>query len=441
MNHKNYFRVLNLLYDHPWAIQPEWLEKLIARVEDRNVDLEAVAAQLGRPLENTGGQVTMRGQTAVLEITGPIFRYANVMTALSGATSVEMAAIAFNEAVTNSRVEQIVLQVNSPGGEVDGINSFADQIREGARQKPVIAFVDGTGASAAYWLSSAASRIVADESALIGSIGVVASITDRSGAQERQGVRTYKFISSQSPRKQLSPDSEAGRGELQAMVDAMAELFIQKVAAFRGITPEQVQSDYGAGALLTAAQAKAAGMIDSISGFEPFLASLKPPGQFFLAATAATSQEVSVMDPATLPASTAAPPPSLSTPTYNVTTTTTTGGTPKPEPTPTPPPAPAPEPDPEPERARIRSILTAPEAEGRDALARTLAFDTVLDAATARKILAAAPAQAATTNQFADAMSRIPNPQVGVSNGSQDDSAAAEAARVLAFVSKERKIS
>ena len=431
MSEKNYFRVLHLLYDHPWAIQPEWLEKLIARVEDRNVDLEAVAAQLGRPLENTGGQVTMRGQTAVLEITGPIFRYANVMTALSGATSVEMAAIAFNEAVTNSRVEQIVLQVNSPGGEVDGINSFADQIREGARQKPVIAFVDGTGASAAYWLSSAATRIVADESALIGSIGVVASITDRSAAQERQGVRTYRFISSQSPRKQLAPDSEAGRGELQAMVDAMADLFIQKVAAFRGVTSEKVQSDFGRGSLMTAAQARDAGMIDSISGFEPFMASFnRPATQMFFAATAATSKEVSNMDPATLPASTAATPPSLSSP--------TTASTPKPEPTPTP--TPAPEADPEPERSRIRAILTAPEAEGREALARALAFDTVLDAATARKILAAAPAQtAASNNQFADAMSRIPNPQVGTGTGLADDSVEAEAARVLMHVGKDRK--
>jgi signal peptide peptidase SppA len=373
--------------------------------------------------------VQMRGATAVLAIDGPIFRYANLMTAMSGATSVEMAAQAFDQALHAATVARIVLAINSPGGEVDGINSFADQIRAGAQVKPVTAFIDGTGASAAYWLASAASNIVADESSLIGSIGVVASVTDRTQAQERQGVRTFKFISSQSPKKHATPDSAEGQTQLQEMVDAMAGLFIGKVAAFRGVSPETVMSDFGQGKVMTAADARQAGMIDRISGFEPFLARLEsePPRVFVPAAAAATKEVAMATMPAALPALPAASPPVA----------------PNPETIPAAALAPVVSIDlAAQERQRIRGILSLPEAQGREALARVLAFDTDHDAATAQKILAAAPATAPPAQpatSFEREMQRIPNPVVGAASGSEADSAEAEAGRVLNFVTKERK--
>ena len=145
------------------------------------------------------------------------------------------------------------------------------------------------------------------------------------------------------------------------------------------------------------------------------------------------------MDQPTLPASTAAPPPSPP-----LITTTSTTSTPKPEPRP----APQPEPDngeddpKSQERGRIQAILTAPKAVDREGLAHVLAFESDHDPATARKILAAAPMPAApVANGFAAAMSRVPNPVVGTGTGAEDDSPAAEAARVLMHVAKERRIS
>jgi|SRR5215471_1034154 len=446
MSERQHHRILNMLETRPWAIWPLELERLYSIVTEPQ-DLEAVAAKLGRPLENTGGQVTMRGQTAILELSGPIFRYANLMTDVSGATSVQMAAIAFDAALDNPGVARIVLNVNSLGGQVDGINAFADQIRAGSERKPVIAYIDGTGYSAAYWLAAAAPRIVAEENSFVGSIGVVATHVDRSGAQERQGIRAMQVVSSQSPRKRQDPFTGEGRQQLQDMVDIVAELFIGRVAQFRGVSPETVMEQFGAGGVLSAPNAKAVGMIDAISPFEPFLRSLNEQraSVFIPAAPAAQLKEVP-MDPATaLPASTAVAP---SPPTTNVLLTTgnatTTGNTGGNYTSYGLIAAPAPTPTAEEERERIRAILTSPEAAGREELARVLAFEPpFVDPAFARKMLGASaqqlPPAATTTNGFAAAMDRLPNPVVGISTGVEDDSAAAEAARILAHVAKERK--
>lgn len=101
------------------------------------------------------------------------------------------------------------------------------------------------------------------------------------------------------------------------------------------------------------------------------------------------------------------------------------------------------------ERQRISAILTCPEAEGRDGLARMLALETHESVEIARRVLGAAPKATAVAstpapapNALAAEMAKIPNPQVGPAGGgsANDDSPQAEAARVLAFASPARRI-
>jgi signal peptide peptidase SppA len=427
----NYLHILAALHEHPWAITPQALETMIAIVENRT-DLEAVAAKYGRPLENTGGMVEMRGRTAILAVEGPIFRYANLFTSVSGATSVEGLAVSLNAAVENPLVSQIVLAIDSPGGEVNGINSLADQIRAASSVKPVIAYVDGVGGSAAYWLASAASSIVADESAFVGSLGVVATQVDRKGAQERQGVKHYEIVSSQSPHKRPDPGTSEGRAQLQEMVDTMADLFISRVAKFRGVGPDDVISRYGGGKVLGASQALKAGMVDKVQAFEPFLASLDPTAATVVqqaAPAAANLEEVHMESPNPTPAPAAqaalpAPPaqPAAAPATPAVLLRDDPGIIAK-------------------DRERSKGILALPEAKGREQLAQMLALETDNDVETARKILTAAPQGAAATppkTTFEAEMGKLRNPAVGAGQG--EGTAKDEAAGILAFVPKERRI-
>ena len=386
-------RVLQLILDHPWAITQPALEQILAIIDTRvheAVDLEAVSARLGRPLLNTGGRVEIRGSVAVIDVTGPIFRYANLFTDISGATSVEDLGQNLQAALDAHEVTRILLNVNSPGGQMDGINEMADMIHAASKVKPVTAYVGGLGASAAYWLASAAKRVVADESAFLGSIGVVVAVEDR-GTQGN--VKRYEFVSSQSPHKRPDPATESGRTQMQQMADEAAGLFIDRVAQFRGVTADHVIQNFGGGAVLMGRRAVKAGMADEHGSFEGLIEQLN-----------SETQEAPIMA-ATNDAGNAPAPPA------------------------SPPQATA-----ETERARIAAILGLEEAQGREALAQQLALTPGIDAESAKRILAAAPkAAAAPANPLAAAMSQVANPKVGA-GGEEDDSAAAEVNRILAFV-------
>jgi signal peptide peptidase SppA len=393
-------------------------------------DIEAVAAKYGRPLENTGGSVELRGRTAILAVEGPLFRYGNLFTSVSGATSTGDLAVALNTAVENPLVSQIVLAIDSPGGEVNGTNSFADQIRAATKVKPVHAFIEGLGASAAYWIGSAASSIVADESAMTGSLGVVATQVDKRGAQERQGVKNYEIVSSQSPYKRPDPSTVEGRSQIQEMVDSMADLFISRVAKFRGVSASDVIAKFGGGKVFPASKALSAGMIDKVQAFEPFLASLDPTAATTVymsgAPAAANSEEVIMADTNPNPTPAAAAPPAAQ-------------PAPAAAPAAAAPAAAAPAVDTvAQERERIKNILALPEAKGREALAQMLALETATDIEGARKILAAAPAAAPPATTFATQMDQLKNPHVGA--GQAEGTAADEASAVLRFVPKERRI-
>ena len=145
-------------------------------VERKEIDLEAVAARLGRPLENAGGNSYVRDGVAVIDVAGPLVRYADLFSEISGATSVQSLASDFQAAMDALNVRQILLNVNSPGGQVNGIQELTDQIRTGSATKPVTAYVDGQAASAGYWLAAAAPTVISSESSLIGSVGVVAAV-------------------------------------------------------------------------------------------------------------------------------------------------------------------------------------------------------------------------------------------------------------------------
>ncbi len=264
----------NIAASRPWLIQAESLETILA-IANGMGDPEALQTKLGRRLDNTR-TVQMIDGVAVIPVTGPIFRYANIFTEISGATSTQVLATDIRTALDNPYVSGIVLDINSPGGEATGINELANLIHRARAQKPIVAYAGGTMASAAYWLGAAAGRgdVVADATSIVGSIGVVMSYLDTTERDKKSDVRRVEIVSSTSPDKRIDPNTDAGRAKVQAMVDALAEVFINSVAKFRGTTAEKVKSDFGRGGVLVGAQAKAAGMVDRISSLEAVIAEL-----------------------------------------------------------------------------------------------------------------------------------------------------------------------
>ncbi len=287
-----------------WAMREKALVTLLNIAARRNEPIEAVEAQLGKELDNTHA-MTVRDGVATIFVTGPLFRYANLFTAISGASSYAMLALDFNVALADQTVKSIVLNVNSPGGEVDGCNELADMIFAARGKKPIVAYVGGEACSAGYWIATAADRIVADETAIVGSIGVCASVVDTTKWQESQGIEERMIVSSNAPKKNLGANgiTEESVSALLATLNGLESVFHQKVARNRNVSVKRVRAEFGRGAVFVAGASPDgepsgldAGLVDSIGSYESVIAELtagavqsrEAPGPLFVPKTAHT---------------------------------------------------------------------------------------------------------------------------------------------------------
>lgn len=215
------------------------------------------------PLRNDA-RYRREGDVAVIPVYGPMFRHADLLSEISGATSYQRISKDLQAALADEGIARIVLDIDSPGGEAAGCGELAEQIRATSKQKRVIAYAGGACASGAYWLASAASEIVAAPSAVLGCLGCRIALMDSSGAQEKAGVKRIEIISSQTPAKRGTPVDDQVRARAQTWADDLADVFIGAVAELRGVSREKVIKDYGGGDVLIASKARAAGMADRI---------------------------------------------------------------------------------------------------------------------------------------------------------------------------------
>ncbi len=265
-------RIVSAITRQPWAITPEGLDLVLGIAQRRISDPQAVLAS---PVERReGGRIHMRDGVAVISVMGPIFPRADFFANISGATNIETLGLRFGEALAAPDVRGIVLHIDSPGGQITGVHEFAEQVFAARNIKPVVAYISGAGASAAYWIASAAGRVVADATAVLGSIGVVAAWTDEKEARRSQGLTDYEVVSSQSPNKRLDPASMEGRDALQRLLDATADIFIADVARNRGCDAARVTAQFGRGGVMLAADAVKAGMADAVGSLENVIAAL-----------------------------------------------------------------------------------------------------------------------------------------------------------------------
>lgn len=255
----------DLVASQPWAILPGMLETISAIARRQNESVDALEARMGRPLQNTRS-VTVRDGVAVVPVVGPVFRYANLFTDISGATSLDVLAREFAQADADPAVKSIVLNFNTPGGQASGISEFAALVR--GASKPVVAFVE-QAASAGYWMASAASEIVIGSTGEAGSVGAVFSIdTSRSRGS------VVEIVSSQSPKKRPDVNTPEGRSQLQVRADKWAQAFIDDVAVGRKVSVEHVLAHFGQGDMRMGMEAVDAGMADRMATLEEVIAGL-----------------------------------------------------------------------------------------------------------------------------------------------------------------------
>lgn len=281
--HRPATRALELATSIPWAILQPDLERILA-IAQRELDHPSlIERQAGAELDNTQ-TVTIRDGIALIPLRGPLFRYGNLFTRISGATSLEIFARDFTAAVEDRQVRAIALAIDSPGGEVNGTEEAAQLIYEARGTKPIVAHASGMIASGAFWLGSAADEIVGLQTTMAGSVGAVIEVVDFREMDAKAGIRVFEFLSSVSPRKRPDPATEEGAADIQRIVDQLGLVFVEIVARNRDLTVDEVLARYGQGAVLVGTEALAAGLLDRLSTLEELHAELveQTSSQIFL---------------------------------------------------------------------------------------------------------------------------------------------------------------
>jgi signal peptide peptidase SppA len=272
----------------PWAILPEKKREIdeiyATHLRGDKIDLKAIEARLERPLNNQKTKYDTVNGVAVLDVEGVIAKKMNLFTAISGGVSTELLGQTFQMALEDPAVTAILLLVDSPGGSVDGPPALADQIYAARGRKPIVALADGMMASAAYWISAGASQVyAASRTTLVGSIGVVATHLDVSGAEAQRGIKTTEIVSGKYKRmaSQYGPLSVEGRQSIQDQTDFLYSVFLDAVTKFRGAaSSEAVHAEMADGRTFFADQALDVGMVDGIATVDELIARLAAGEQF-----------------------------------------------------------------------------------------------------------------------------------------------------------------
>ncbi len=174
---------------------------------------------------------------------------------------------ALNRIASDERAKALIVRIDSPGGTTVGGEALYHGLRRVADKKPVVATIRTLGTSAGYLAALAGHRIIARESSLTGSIGVLVQTAEMSGMLEKLGVsaeviRSAPLKGKPSP---LAPLSEEGRQATQEVVDDVPQWFVGIVAERRKLAPEQAQA-LAQGRVYSGRQALKLGLIDELGG-------------------------------------------------------------------------------------------------------------------------------------------------------------------------------
>lgn len=274
-------RLVREFYSTPWAVTPEVLAQMTVIVErwasGTRLSAEDVAEAIGeKRAQQSSRQGPKAGAVAVLPVMGVLAQRTQVTEAsevLQGVTELRQQFRAF---VNDDRVGAIVLEVDSPGGSIFGLEEFHAEILSARGEKKVVAVANSFMASAAYWIASAAEEIVVAPGGEVGSIGVLAAHQDRSKALEQLGIDVTLISAGKfkTEGNSFEPLSEEGREHIQALVDEAFDTFVNAVAKGRGVKASTVRGGFGEGRVVTGPTALAEGMADRIDTLDATIARL-----------------------------------------------------------------------------------------------------------------------------------------------------------------------
>lgn len=265
------------IFDTPLLIQRQKLDVILAALGPRIGLMTAEPIPMDdiddMPDMDETYDVTSEG-IAVIQIQGTLVKKSGWLDAASGMTSYEGIRQQCEDACADANVHGILLDIDSPGGEVGGLFDLADYIYSQRQTKPIYAIADDDAFSAAYALASAAEKVFVTRTGGVGSVGVIALHIDQSGWDQKLGLK-YTYVSAGARKQDLNPHepiSDEAQATLQTEIDRLYGIFVQTVARNRGMKPNAVRSTEAG--MLFAENAVTGGFADAVGTFSDAMAAV-----------------------------------------------------------------------------------------------------------------------------------------------------------------------
>lgn len=186
---------------------------------------------------------------------------------ISGFISGDRRTLDLIKSLETSRASAVVVRIDSPGGTTTGSEAIHDALRRLAAKKPTVAVVDGLAASGGYIAALGSDRIVARQTSLVGSIGVLFQFPNVGRLLDTLGVKLEEIKSSplKAAPNGFEPTSPEARAALQRVVDDNYDWFKRLVRDRRGLADPEVAA-VSDGRVHSGRQAVALKLVDEIGG-------------------------------------------------------------------------------------------------------------------------------------------------------------------------------
>lgn len=415
----------HIMGERPSMMEDEYTETPEQRAEREQAERERAYAGIELQKRTDKPYALTTSGVAIVPVMGTLIQRGSFLDSMSGLTGYDEVGALLNQAIADPDARAVLLEFDSPGGEVNGAFELAGKIIAGRKKKPVWAQANEAAYSAAYLLASSADRLYAPLTGGVGSIGTLAMHLDQTKRDSMMGY-TYTLIYAGARKTDLSshkPLSDRARASVQTEVDRINDLFVSHVAEQRSLSAETVAGTEAG--LMAPPEALDQGFIDGVATLAEVVALLEgelgsgfssvSPGTRLaadrLSSTTERKEPAMEKDKNAAPASQAVDQPKHTDAQLEAARTEArTAALAEGEKKGTALGMNA-------ERERIRGILAHEEAKTRPQLALSLAIESDMSVEQAAKLLAKAPKEPSTGNAFAALMSKVPNPKVGLDGG------------------------
>lgn len=232
----------NIIFNKPLLMEPVRAQMLINRVisSDEILDQDALMGEF----RTNAFSPTLIDGVAVIPILGTLVNRRSSVGFFGGDISHQQIAEMLLDAAADNSIHAILLDIDSGGGEANGVFDLAETIREIDTQTPVFAIANDAAFSGAFAIASAARTVFVTRTGGVGSIGVIAHHVDISESLKQAGIKVTQITAGdlKGELSPIQPLTEEAQARVQAEVDKTFDLFVDVVAEHRGLSRETIIS-------------------------------------------------------------------------------------------------------------------------------------------------------------------------------------------------------